>query len=157
MNQSPASLSDEALSQLIREAKATVQSLTIETRDVFDRVRRFSQYHGGLSTKPAEVALLYQDPTAGEMRFHTIGDKLAVGRLSKSERHSDGCDLAFEDDEMSRRHFEIALTDGFYILRDLESRNGTYVNSPAAQIKETVLKAGDVIFAGRGIFVFTGD
>ena len=57
---------------------------------------------------------------------------------------------------MSRRHFEIKLTDGFYVLRDLESRNGTYVNDEPQRIREHVLKAGDIILAGGVIFVVTG-
>jgi hypothetical protein len=157
MNESPVFLSDEALSQLIFEAKTTVQSLNIASSDVFDRVRRFNHFYNGLATKPDGVALLYQDSMTAAMHYHPISHRLIVGRLAKSERHSDGCDLACNDDEMSRRHFEIALSDGFYVLRDLDSSNGTAINSPASLVKETVLKAGDVIFAGRAIFVFTGD
>lgn len=157
MNESPASLSDEALAQLIFEAKGTVQGVTLATHDVLDRVQRFSQFYNGLSTKPEGVALLYQDTVTAGIRFHTITQKLTVGRLAKSARNPLGCDLACDDDEMSRKHFEIALTDGFYVVRDLKSRNGTFVNSPAARINEAVLKAGDVIFGGRALFVFTGD
>ncbi len=157
MNDSPASLSDEALSQLIFEAKGTVQSLPIATQDVFDRVRRFGQFYDGLSTKPEGVALLYQDAVTAGIRFHTITQKLTVGRLAKSARNPLGCDLACDDDEMSRKHFEIALADGFYVVRDLDSRNGTALNRPGDRIKEALLKGGDLIFAGRAIFVFTGD
>lgn len=153
----PASLSDEALAQLIYESKATVTRLEIPTNDVFDRVRRFNHLYGSLSGKPEGVALLYQEPETGVVRSHGFVETVLVGRLSKSERNPAGCDLAFKDDQMSRRHFEIALTDGFYILRDLESRNGTSVNDNAKIVSALVLKRGDMIFAGRTVFVFTGD
>jgi hypothetical protein len=157
MNPSPASLSDEALAQLIFESKTTARRVDIRTSDVFGRVQRFSQLYGSLSTKPEGVALLYQEPGTGAIHGHAFVDKVVVGRLSKSERNPAGCDLAVEDDQMSKRHFEIVLADGFYLLRDLESRNGTYVNDDAKRIDETVLKGGDIILAGHGLFVFTGD
>ena len=58
---------------------------------------------------------------------------------------------------MSRRHFEIVRADGFYILRDLNSRNGTYLNNESERINERALKAGDLILAGRTLFAFTGN
>jgi hypothetical protein len=157
MNDSPACLSDEALSQLLFESKSTVGKIEITTGAVFDRVRRFSHLYGSLSAKPDGVALLYQDPKTGEARCRAIGEKLTVGRLSKSNRNPGGCDLAFEDDQMSRNHFEVVFADGFYILRDLESRNGSYINDGSKRVGEITLKGGDVILAGRGFFVFTGD
>ena len=109
-----------------------------------------------LPAKPDGVALLYQEPGTASVQCHPLGENLVVGRSRKNERNPAGCDLAFEDEQMSRRHFEIKLTDGFYVLRDLESRNGTYVNDDPQRIREHVLKAGDIILAGGVIFVFTG-
>jgi hypothetical protein len=157
MNPSPASLSDEALAQLILESSATVGKLEPQTTDVFDRVRRFSQLYGSLSAKPEGAALLYHDAKTGEAGCRVVGEKLVVGRLPKSEHNPGGCDLALEDDQLSRRHFEIVLSDGLYILRDLESRNGTHLNDGSERIDEALLKGGDIIIAGRGFFIFTGD
>ena len=155
MNPSPATLSDEALAQLIFESKTTVRRVAIRTGDVFSRVQRFSQLYGSLSAKPEGVALLYQEPETGAVRSHPFVERVVVGRLSKREGNPDGSDLSCEDDQMSRKHFEIVLLDGLYILRDLESRNGTYVNDDRERTSEAVLKGGDIILAGRAFFIFT--
>jgi pSer/pThr/pTyr-binding forkhead associated (FHA) protein len=47
---------------------------------------------------------------------------------------------------MSREHFKITLIDGFYVLDDLDSLNGTFVNDDPQPIKESViLRAGTMI------------
>ena len=47
--------------------------------------------------------------------------RLVLGRSS-------GCQLVFADDTVSRRHAELRLDDGRWMLRDLGSSNGTWVN-----------------------------
>ena len=80
-----------------------------------------------------------------------------MGRLSKGANNPTGCDLALPDDRLSKRHFEIRRMDDLYVLRDLKSRNGTYIKNESEKISERVLKAGDMIFAGRSLLVFTGE
>jgi pSer/pThr/pTyr-binding forkhead associated (FHA) protein len=56
---------------------------------------------------------------------------------------------------MSRQHFEIVLTDdGLYLLNDLNSLNGTYVDG--VRQEKAVLIGGSEIKAGKTSFVFTG-
>ena len=63
--------------------------------------------------------------------------------------------LQIRDDEMSRQHFEIELTDDrLYLLNDLSSLNGTYVDGVSQ--KRTVLIGGSEIRAGKTSFIFTG-
>ena len=157
MNDSPSSLSDEALSELVFESQATMPSAKISANDIPNRVQRFNQLYAQIATKPEGVALLYQESETGPVSWRQLGEKLVIGRLPQSERNPDGCRLAVHDDEMSRRHFEIVRADGFYILRDLNSRNGTYLNNESERINERALKAGDLILAGRTLFAFTGD
>ena len=156
MNDSPASLSDETLAQLILESKATVRTLDISTHDVFDRVQRFGRLYGNLPKKPETAALLYENAQTSAVCCHVLTERTVVGRLAKSESNPTGCDLALPDEQLSKRHFEIVLSDDLYVLRDMESRNGTYVNNGSEKISETILKAGDMILAGRSLFVFTG-
>ena len=54
---------------------------------------------------------------------------------------------------MSRRHFQIVTEGGGYILRDLGSKNGTFLNGEKVW-KETELKSGDIIKAGTEEFEF---
>ena len=57
-----------------------------------------------------------------------------------------GCQLVFDDDTVSRRHAELRMTDGRWILRDLGSSNGTWVNG--RQVMEAEVVAGDLIRMG---------
>ena len=156
MTPPPSSLSDEALSQLLCESHATIKATKSSTRHVFDRVRTFGQMYGDLASKPEGVALLFRESATDPVRAQPIDRNLVVGRLPIGENNLPGCDLSFENDRMSRRHFEIALADGLYLLRDLKSRNGTYVNGDPTRIREIALKVGDIISAGGVVFAFTG-
>ena len=49
------------------------------------------------------------------------GERFTVGR-------SADCDLALEADLVSRRHFRIELVNADWLVEDLGSRNGTYLN-----------------------------
>lgn len=157
MNDSPSSLSDEVLSDLVVHSAATISKTDFSTDDVSDRIRRFSKLYDAVADKPEGPALLFRDPVTMSVRSHRLGEKVVVGRLSKNERQSTGSDLVVEDARMSREHFKITLTDGFYVLDDLGSLNGTFVNDDQQPIRESVtLIAGTMIRAGDVIFVFTG-
>ncbi len=62
-----------------------------------------------------------------------------------------GCDLCIPLMEVSRRHCQLNLDGGKLTLRDLGSRNGTYVNSQ--RVEEVELTAGDKIGIGPLSFV----
>ena len=65
---------------------------------------------------------------------------LPVGRRSKV--------LPIDDDQVSRRHAVLIPKGGQWFLRDLASRNGTFVNCETID-GTTVLKEGDLIEIGR--------
>ena len=72
---------------------------------------------------------MYRDPVTGSPRWTAIGKKLLIGRAPKAALSGSSSLLQIHDDEMSRQHFEIVLTDdGLYLLNDLNSLNGTYVD-----------------------------
>ena len=57
-------------------------------------------------------------------------------------------DIVISDSSVSRYHLEIIKTnDGIFIIKDLDSRNGTYVNG--RKIKESELKDTDIIRIGN--------
>lgn len=66
-------------------------------------------------------------------------------------------DLVIADKSISGTHFEIAVRDDGYRLRDLNSRNGTFVND--LQIREVYLRPGVSFRAGQTTIQFspTGD
>jgi pSer/pThr/pTyr-binding forkhead associated (FHA) protein len=60
--------------------------------------------------------------------------------------------VGLNDHAMSHHHFKVVPDGGQYIVIDLESTNGTYVNDQA--IRAHRLRSGDVIRAGRTEFEF---
>jgi DNA-binding NtrC family response regulator len=65
------------------------------------------------------------------------------------------CSVALTDAYVSARHARIELKNGAYILRDLQSRNGTFVNE--SRITEIYLSKNDRIRVGETIFLFSDE
>ncbi len=59
---------------------------------------------------------------------------------------SDACDLQLIDLSVSREHARISCRKGAWVIRDLRSVNGTYVNDKA--VTEQSLRSGDEIVLG---------
>ncbi len=64
----------------------------------------------------------------------------------------DQADCRIADERASRQHFAVAQKDSGYIVQDLKSTNGTWVNNE--RVSETTLKANDKIRVGQTILVF---
>ncbi|MFH0910178.1 MAG: HD domain-containing phosphohydrolase [Planctomycetota bacterium] len=62
------------------------------------------------------------------------------------------CEIQIQDKGVSRRHAEIFLIDEMCFLRDLDSRNGSFVNG--AKADEELLRAEDIIQIGATLLVF---
>jgi len=63
--------------------------------------------------------------------------------------------VQLDDNEVSRRHAEIRRVGDQFILGDLKSSNGTYVNSQRVERRE--LAPGDQIQMGRSVLIFSGE
>lgn len=81
-------------------------------------------------------------PTPGAT-FILEGDQLNVGRDSTNE-------IVINDAEVSRRHARLTFQGGKYVLEDLGSTNGTFVNGQRLA-GPRVLKAGEVVSFGEQI------
>jgi len=79
-------------------------------------------------------------------RYDLRGDSLTLGR-----DHNNAVQVS--DNEISRRHAEIRKDDQGYLLADLGSSNGTFVN--AEQVTERRLANGDRVQLGRTLLLFT--
>ncbi len=62
------------------------------------------------------------------------------------------CDIPVADLTVSRKHFAVVNENGRYLVKDLGSTNGTYLDG--AGIKEAYLRAGGLIKAGEVVFRF---
>ncbi len=81
-------------------------------------------------------------PTPGAT-YSLEGDQLVIGRDSSSS-------IAINDAEVSRKHARLNFQGGKYVIEDLGSTNGTFVNGQRLS-GPAVLKSGDVISLGEQI------
>ena len=63
------------------------------------------------------------------------------------------CQIRIEDEFVSSRHARVEKKTGGYMIRDLQSRNGTYLNG--SRITEAILAPNDRIRFGETVFIFT--
>ncbi len=80
------------------------------------------------------------------------GQTFALGteRLTLGRDHGNAIHL--RDLAVSRHHCTIEARDGRFLLRDLDSRHGTFVNG--APVRERDLEHGDLITVGGSLFLF---
>jgi two-component system NtrC family sensor kinase len=63
--------------------------------------------------------------------------------------------VQLDDNEVSRRHAEIRRVEGRFVVGDLKSSNGTYVNN--RKVERADLTSGDQIQIGRTVMVYSKD
>jgi len=90
------------------------------------------------------MLIVRRGPSEGTS-FLLATDLTTIGR-------GDDADVMLDDVTVSRRHAEITRTEQGWLLRDLGSLNGTYVNR--ARIETSVLAGGDEVQIGKYRFVF---
>lgn len=89
---------------------------------------------------PAWSAILeVQDPDGRRTRHPFRHPRVQVGRQRE-------CDLALADEGVSHRHCEFAADEDFFLVRDLGSQNGTFVNG--RRVLEAKLRDGDEVRIG---------
>src|SRR5690606_32569240 len=82
----------------------------------------------------------------GARQLREVGDFLTIGRDNTNH-------LSLNDDYVSGRHARIEKRDQGFFVRDLRSRNGTYLNG--SQVSEARLKDGDRLRFGNSDLSFT--
>jgi len=92
----------------------------------------------------AEVTVY--SPLFSPFRQQLQGPTISIGRASD-------CSIPVKDRYLSRRHAEIVSSDGHWVLKDLGSANGTYLNGSRVE-RELRLHAGDRIRLGDTEIVF---
>ena len=81
------------------------------------------------------------------MRYVLSAPLTTAGRHPRS-------DIFLDDITVSRRHVEVSRSPSGYVLRDVGSLNGTYVNRE--RIDEATLNEGDEVQIGKFKLVFFG-
>jgi pSer/pThr/pTyr-binding forkhead associated (FHA) protein len=106
-------------------------------------------YNGDAKPSQKEAGIninLIRFSNNGEQKIITLPSTVTViGR-----RHN--CDLRIPLDCISKKHCQISCDEGVLKIRDLGSRNGTFLNG--ARINEAVIQPGDRVRVGPIGFVF---
>jgi hypothetical protein len=91
--------------------------------------------------------LVHIHPRGTEPGQHSLGPKpVVVGR-------DDGCAIVDPDPSVSRRHAIVLMqSDGRFLLTDLGSTNGTFVNG--SRVESVVLTDGDQVRFGSSVYRF---
>ncbi|UCD70891.1 MAG: FHA domain-containing protein [Syntrophobacterales bacterium] len=81
-------------------------------------------------------------------QYHLSPKRMLIGRTDRS-------DIYIDDSSVSRKHAVIERKDGRFILEDLKSTNGTFINGEFVDVR--VLNHGDKIRIGNTVLQFIVD
>jgi len=79
------------------------------------------------------------------------GERFTLGTLVSIGRNPE-CEICLDDVTVSRRHAEVSHIADSYVVRDMGSLNGTYVNQQ--RVDEKALGHGDELQIGKFRMVF---
>lgn len=92
------------------------------------------------------VLICTEGPLEGRS-FPLMPTGVSIGRDPEKNR------IVVDNDGVSREHAWVGMEDGKIVVKDLNSLNGTYLNSSNTdRIKSETLKDGDLIIIGKGRF-----
>ena len=94
------------------------------------------------------VSLVMFKSDGTRREFPLTKDRIVIGRTST-------CDLRLALSSVSREHCEVQIVGGSVKVRDLDSSNGTFINSK--RVPEAVVTAGDQIGVGPVVFTLVVD
>ena len=143
-----------ALGRAASPGESSTTTITISGMDAGDGTDKpeglSAADQAAVDALPPGSALLVvrRGPNAGS-RFLLDSDVTTAGRHPSS-------DIFLDDVTVSRRHAEFAKSeDGGYLVRDVGSLNGTYVNRE--RIDDAALAGGDEVQIGKYRLVFYPD
>ena len=94
------------------------------------------------------MRLRYTKHDGTRMEFQLGDQPITIGR-------SPDADIVLLDEKVSRIHCGIRLWDGDFYIKDLKSKNGTWVNGDRAEVAK--LRPSDSIRIGSTTFTFEQD
>lgn len=91
---------------------------------------------------PAQLFIRYTDPDGKPTQIMLSDKPVTIGR-------SPDADVITLDERASRMHCGVRIWDGEYYIKDLKSKNGTYLNNKRVEMAK--IKPGDKIRLGNSI------
>jgi pSer/pThr/pTyr-binding forkhead associated (FHA) protein len=113
------------------------------------RVGPAPQDTGRATPARASLVVVHSAAKDEQGRRYPLGeDDVTLGRDAEST-------VVIPSDQASRRHARIFVSGGVHVLVDLDSTNGTYMNSKL--VKEQTLRHGDVVRIGSTVLKYVVD
>ncbi len=78
--------------------------------------------------------------------------KWEIGEQPLSVGRGDAADISIDDEALSNCHFMLCKQGDHWLIQDLESSNGTWVDGNRTEA--SALRHHDCILAGRTLFIF---
>jgi pilus assembly protein CpaF len=94
----------------------------------------------GSGAKTPAFSVVIHEKGGGERREQFVSSEISVGRVH-------GNDIVLPKGNVSKRHARVLYRDGRFIVTDLNSTNGTYVNRRRIT-QATIVREGDKIYVG---------
>lgn len=94
-----------------------------------------------MSSQPLQL-VMRTGPNPGEV-FSLTKNEIYIGRDANN-------DIVVSDHEVSRKHARLVMQAGGYVLEDLGSTNGTYVNGQRL-MGPHVLRSGETVMLGENV------
>ena len=125
------------------------QSFTLTAAPIAERGAQGGRENDGISAtekkeKSGKVAKAFLISPEGQ-RFELGEGETTIGR-------SPANDIVIDNPTVSAYHAVVVFENGRFVLRDLESTNGTVVNG--TKVKVHTLRSGEIIIFGNANFVF---
>jgi pSer/pThr/pTyr-binding forkhead associated (FHA) protein len=107
------------------------------------------QQTGRVATVRAALQVVHSvDPSQAGHRFELADEDITLGRDT-------GNTILVASEQASRRHARIFVSGGAHVIVDLDSTNGTFLNSKL--VKEQTLRHGDVIRIASTVLKYVVD
>jgi hypothetical protein len=114
---------------------------------LFQRLQYVSDLIADAGAMPQEPAMIYRRGD-GSVGVYPVRAGATIGRHPE-------CNLVIANDlRLGRKHFRVYSSSGTFLVEDLGSKNGTYINDHDQKIERHSLRDGDLILAGDQVFVF---
>jgi hypothetical protein len=100
-----------------------------------------------ISRVTARIKSAWRESRVDSLYLPAGAERISIGRRRD-------CDCVVADDAVSRRHAELRRVAGRWLLRDLGSLNGTWLNGRRV-VEEVEVFAGDLVAFGRTSYRLT--
>jgi hypothetical protein len=112
------------------------------TEDHPENTQKYFFNNSGINSENELACLQIKEGPDKTKFFQLTQDKFVIGR-------DQDCDIVLSDSSISRRHAVLEKTGKLYVIRDLNSTNGTFING--VKITEKIIQPEDEIKLGTTI------